>query len=72
MMGESEEEERTGNTVSFKVLTQERLATTAVETFSTELRVISTDTFTDCKSFNIFSDGSDDTDGFVTCEVLEL
>ena len=58
--------------MSFKVLTEERLSTAAVEAFSAELRVVGTDSLADLEILDTWSDGGNDTDSLVAWNKREL
>lgn len=51
--------------MGLKVLTEQGLATTAVEALSAELRVVSADAFSDLEPLHILADSSDDTNSLV-------
>lgn len=54
-----------GDTVCLEMLTEQLLATTAVEALSTKLRVVGDDTIPDLEALDLGTDGSNDTDGFM-------
>lgn len=54
-----------GNAMSFKVLTEQFLTTAAVETFSTELGIVSNDTVSDLEALDLGSNSSNDTNSFM-------
>lgn len=61
----------TGNSVSFKVLAQQRLTTTAVEALSAELGIVGADPLANFESLDRLSDGSNDTDGLMAYQRLD-
>jgi hypothetical protein len=58
--------------MSFKVLAEQQLATTAVEAFTAELGVVCTDSFSNLEAFHVLAHGCDDTDGLMAGDEREL
>lgn len=67
-----------GNTVSFEMLTEELFTTTAIETFTAELRVVSYDTLSDFETLDLGSDSGNNTNSLmsygrlVSCYLIKL
>lgn len=57
--------------MSFKVLAKEGLSATAIEAFSTQLRVVGTDSIANDKRFDALSDGGNDANSLMAWEKSE-
>jgi hypothetical protein len=57
--------------MSFKMLTEQQLATTAVEAFAAKLGIVCTNSLSDLEALHILSHGGDDTNGLMTRDKRE-